>query len=291
MGSSISLMFASGSPSTSSRSASAPSLTTPGARRNRGCAAPTAPGARHFPRWPCAARRQACTSAPSSSAPSPGWPRPRRRKTCPSAVVGGLDRREADVAGVSGQHDRHLEETLPVVLGLAARRGRRGNLRGVACARDSARGWSPGSGRAEQINASMSPADGIPLAPSDGLLPGDEFEGPSDSCGSGSAATNVGDARLRGITLEGLQSQAPANRAPPRCGHSTTRSARSSNRLRHGKSHRLRRLQVDTSSKFVGCWVGRSAGLAPFRILSTKPAARRNCPGCRAHRTSVRPVG
>src|SRR6266567_6466911 len=30
-----------------------------------------------------------------------------------------------------------------------------------------------------------------------------------------------------------------------------------------------------TNSKFVGCSTGRSAGLAPFRILSTKYAARR----------------
>src|SRR6266550_809019 len=29
------------------------------------------------------------------------------------------------------------------------------------------------------------------------------------------------------------------------------------------------------SSNFVGCWIGRSPALAPFRILSTYPAARR----------------
>src|SRR6516164_2275716 len=27
--------------------------------------------------------------------------------------------------------------------------------------------------------------------------------------------------------------------------------------------------RLTTSSNFVGCWIGRSAGLAPFRILST----------------------
>jgi len=31
---------------------------------------------------------------------------------------------------------------------------------------------------------------------------------------------------------------------------------------------------LTTSSNAVGCWVGRSPGLAPFRILSTKLAAR-----------------
>src|SRR5437867_5645034 len=35
-------------------------------------------------------------------------------------------------------------------------------------------------------------------------------------------------------------------------------------------------LRLITKSNFVGCSIGRSAGLAPFRILSTKVAARRN---------------
>src|SRR5215204_5002339 len=34
-------------------------------------------------------------------------------------------------------------------------------------------------------------------------------------------------------------------------------------------------LKLTTSSNFVGCSTGKSAGLAPFRILSTYPAARR----------------
>src|SRR5262249_49240217 len=34
-------------------------------------------------------------------------------------------------------------------------------------------------------------------------------------------------------------------------------------------------LRLITSSNFVGCSTGRSAGLAPLRILSTKTAARR----------------
>src|SRR5262249_38823304 len=34
-------------------------------------------------------------------------------------------------------------------------------------------------------------------------------------------------------------------------------------------------LRLITSSNFVGCSMGRSPGLAPFRILSTKYAARR----------------
>src|SRR5712691_390900 len=35
-------------------------------------------------------------------------------------------------------------------------------------------------------------------------------------------------------------------------------------------------LRLITSSNLVGCATGRSPGLAPFRILSTNPAARRN---------------
>ena len=35
-------------------------------------------------------------------------------------------------------------------------------------------------------------------------------------------------------------------------------------------------LRLTTNSNFVGCSIGRSPGLAPFRILSTYPAARRS---------------
>jgi hypothetical protein len=38
-------------------------------------------------------------------------------------------------------------------------------------------------------------------------------------------------------------------------------------------------LRLMTSSNFMGCSTGRSAGLAPLRILSTKPAARRSRSG------------
>ena len=34
--------------------------------------------------------------------------------------------------------------------------------------------------------------------------------------------------------------------------------------------------RLTRNSNFVGCSTGRSAGLAPFKILSTKSAARRN---------------
>src|SRR4029077_8179415 len=37
--------------------------------------------------------------------------------------------------------------------------------------------------------------------------------------------------------------------------------------------------RLTTSPNLVGSWIGRSAGLAPLRILSTYPAARRNLSG------------
>jgi hypothetical protein len=43
------------------------------------------------------------------------------------------------------------------------------------------RGSSPRTGY--QTNAPMSPVDRIPLAQADGLLPGGELEGSTDSCG------------------------------------------------------------------------------------------------------------
>ena len=58
--------------------------------------------------------------------------------------------------------------------------------------------------------------------------------------------------------------------------YSITSSARS--RIAGGtvRPSALAVLRLTTSSNLVGCSTGRSAGLSPLRILSTKPAARRN---------------
>jgi len=40
-------------------------------------------------------------------------------------------------------------------------------------------------------------------------------------------------------------------------------------RLRDVRPMALAVLRLMTKSNFVGCWTGRSAGLAPFKILST----------------------
>jgi len=40
-------------------------------------------------------------------------------------------------------------------------------------------------------------------------------------------------------------------------------------RLRHVEAERLGGREIDASSNLVGCSTGRSAGLAPLRILST----------------------
>ena len=50
-------------------------------------------------------------------------------------------------------------------------------------------------------------------------------------------------------------------------------------RRRHVEAERLGSLQVDHQLKFVGCSTGRSAGLAPLRILSMWLAACRNSSG------------
>src|SRR5215831_2639082 len=49
-------------------------------------------------------------------------------------------------------------------------------------------------------------------------------------------------------------------------------------------------LRLITNSNVVGCSIGRSAGLAPFRILSTMPSAGRPAP-VPAHRTRARHPG
>ena len=43
----------------------------------------------------------------------------------------------------------------------------------------------------------------------------------------------------------------------------------SEHRGRYAEPEGLGSLEIDDSSNLVGCWTGRSAGLAPFRILST----------------------
>ena len=55
-----------------------------------------------------------------------------------------------------------------------------------------------------------------------------------------------------------------------------TRSALASTLGEIVRPIRLAVLRLMTNSNFVGCSMGSSAGLAPFKILSTYVAARRN---------------
>ena len=58
--------------------------------------------------------------------------------------------------------------------------------------------------------------------------------------------------------------------------HSTTRSARASTDWGIAIPRARAVFRLIARSNFVGCSIGRSPGFAPFRILSTNPAARRN---------------
>jgi len=58
--------------------------------------------------------------------------------------------------------------------------------------------------------------------------------------------------------------------------HRITSSARSSIDCGMVMPSALAALRLTTNSNLVGCSIGSSAGLAPFRILSTYPADRRN---------------
>src|SRR6266516_2650328 len=57
--------------------------------------------------------------------------------------------------------------------------------------------------------------------------------------------------------------------------HSITSSARASSIGGTSRPSALAVLRLITNSNLVGCSTGRSAGLAPLKILSTKVAARR----------------
>ena len=56
---------------------------------------------------------------------------------------------------------------------------------------------------------------------------------------------------------------------------------------RNRQADLLGRFQIDDESNLRGCSTGRSAGLAPFRILSTKTATRRSARCRRLRRTST----
>src|SRR5207249_10489560 len=58
--------------------------------------------------------------------------------------------------------------------------------------------------------------------------------------------------------------------------HWTTCSARNSTDFGMVRPSALAALRFTVSSNLLGCSTGRSPGLAPFRILSTWPAARRH---------------
>src|SRR5262245_62686681 len=60
--------------------------------------------------------------------------------------------------------------------------------------------------------------------------------------------------------------------------HSITPSARTKNVSEIARPSALAVLRLTMSSNFVGCSIGRSAGLAPLRMRSTKYAARRYRP-------------
>ena len=70
---------------------------------------------------------------------------------------------------------------------------------------------------------------------------------------------------VRGHLMEPPESTLSAIRLP----HSITSSTRDRNDSGIVSPSALAVLRLTTSWNLVGCWTGRSAGLAPFRILST----------------------
>src|SRR5262245_61084131 len=85
------------------------------------------------------------------------------------------------------------------------------------------------------------------------------------------------------LALGAWRLRARRNRPGDRCAatneelaslHSITSSARASSEGGTVRPSALATLTLTTSSNLVDCSTGRSAGFAPFRILSTKVAAR-----------------
>ena len=87
-------------------------------------------------------------------------------------------------------------------------------------------------------------------------------------------------ARQRRQHPPGRARQAPGGRrcllrAGAQIRHSITSSARSSDAAGRSRPSALAALRLMISSSFVGCCTGMSPGLAPLRILSTRPAVRK----------------
>ena len=94
--------------------------------------------------------------------------------------------------------------------------------------------------------------------------------GPSRRRGSAAPAVLKNFVRQPKETFATLS--ASSRHEPP---HSITSSARESSAGQMFRLSALAVLRLMTSSNFVGCSIGRSAGFAPLRILSTQYAALR----------------
>src|SRR4029450_12948338 len=88
---------------------------------------------------------------------------------------------------------------------------------------------------------------------------------------------------------EGLECVEERHAALVEHGYSMTWSARRSNVCGIVSPSALAVLRLMTSANLVGCSTGRSAGLAPLRILSTKVAARRQRSG-KVTPNAIRPL-
>src|SRR5215471_8702221 len=89
-----------------------------------------------------------------------------------------------------------------------------------------------------------------------------------------SAATPKAELRVRRVAPPAARALLLRSRVLV-CGHSITSSARASSDGGIVRPRAFAVLRMITSSNLVACSTGKSAGLAPVRILFTNPAARR----------------
>jgi hypothetical protein len=124
-------------------------------------------------------------------------------------------------------------------------------------------------------------ANRFPMTPSQIALTGASRPQPVSEGGSEISGWRTLNGRTERMGIDGEQQNEP--------GHRITSSARSRIDSGIAMPSAFAVLRLTTSSYCVGCSIGRSAGLAPFRILSTYCAERRNkSPKFGPHRTSMR---
>lgn len=150
----------------------------------------------------------------------------------------------------------------------------RGGVADAAVDREGAAGRLAARSEARKSTGRCAPAGSRP--PRTRALPASRASGCRRRCGRRSRPSRADRLGASGHRPQELGPVRDLHaEAHPACRHCRTSSARASTDCGIVTPSAFAVLRLMSSSNLVGCSTGRSAGLTPFRILSTKVAARR----------------